>query len=711
MSRGEAAGSATRSTGALPIDRAGSRESLSRPGSRTLSRSGSSDSAQGRQAGLQQGMQQASLLRSGSPGSSQASFKVLSRQGSREDVDPSKDTFARDKELEGRPVVKVKPSFLSGNADAVTSVDLVIWAETQLGDRLIATGSIPAMGNWDPHQGVELSTNEAEYPVWRAALTAPTGSATVEYKYVIMRGDQCIWESDIENRMFTAEGAVLLLDDGRFNVEAVKLLNKDYLSVDRLRAIKAKRIEKIEAFEAAKPGHNDTIFVVTERLPLTVTKNAQTGALSFEWLSFAADTASRSLESTETDDGSEVVKVTRSASRHAGYVVENLRELRAQCRVIFIGGLGVDVPHERQEAVAEELWTSMQCVPVFLEPEVRAEYEDFCHSVLKPVFHFVHPTTIAMQRAFSSEDKWHQYVSVNREYVKPVLQHFNDGDLLMVFDYGLMMAPSLVGARARTANIGFFFNTPFPSSEIFRAIPKRKEALRSLLNADMICFHCFTYARHFLSCCSALLGLEHRPAKCGMISLNFNGHHVGVRACHVGIDAETIVRRLQEPNLLQQKEVWAGKLHERDRHVILVGYDDMEPLSGITLKLRAFRAMLRIFPEFRESAVLVQVAIPLHDARGELAYPDYVDEVQELVADINAKFPGAVLILKQKMSFTDRVALFSNADILVNCAVRHGLSLVPFEFVLARLAGTHVAANGEVRVDKGARKGGGASVR
>ena len=83
----------------------------------------------------------------------------------------------------------------------------------------------------------------------------------------------------------------------------------------------------------------------------------------------------------------------------------------------------------------------------------------------------------------------------------------------------------------------------------------------------------------------------------------------------------------------------------------------------------------------------LQVAIPLHDARGTLAYPDYVDEVQQLVDDINAKFPGAVVMIKQKMSFTDRVALFSNADILVNCAVRHGLSLVPFEFVLARLAG------------------------
>jgi len=48
----------------------------------------------------------------------------------------------------------------------------------------------------------------------------------------------------------------------------------------------SKKIEKIEAFEAAKPGASDSIFVVTERLPLTVSKNAATGKLSFEWLRF-----------------------------------------------------------------------------------------------------------------------------------------------------------------------------------------------------------------------------------------------------------------------------------------------------------------------------------------------------------------------------------------------------------------------------------------
>ena len=94
-----------------------------------------------------------------------------------------------------------------------------------------------------------------------------------------------------------------------------------------------------------------------------------------------------------------------------------------------------------------------------------------------------------------------------------------------------------------------------------------------------------------------------------------------------------------------------------------------------------------------------QVAIPLHDARGNLAFPDYVNEVQELVDDMNLTYPGSIVIMKHKMSFTDRVALFSNADILVNCAVRHGLSLVPFEFVLARLAGSDAVADEAPDID------------
>ena len=46
----------------------------------------------------------------------------------------------------GRPVAKVNASYLCGHENATTAVHLTIAVETELGDRIIATGSIPAMG-------------------------------------------------------------------------------------------------------------------------------------------------------------------------------------------------------------------------------------------------------------------------------------------------------------------------------------------------------------------------------------------------------------------------------------------------------------------------------------------------------------------------------------------------------------------------------------
>ncbi len=49
-------------------------------------------------------------------------------------------------DLAGRPQVKVKTSFLSGHEKSVTAVSLVVAVDTSPGDRVCATGSIPALG-------------------------------------------------------------------------------------------------------------------------------------------------------------------------------------------------------------------------------------------------------------------------------------------------------------------------------------------------------------------------------------------------------------------------------------------------------------------------------------------------------------------------------------------------------------------------------------
>lgn len=37
------------------------------------------------------------------------------------------------------------------------------------------------------------------------------------------------------------------------------------------------------------------------------------------------------------------------------------------------------------------------------------------------------------------------------------------------------------------ARIGLFLHTPFPPSEVFRALPQRQELLRGMLGADQVC--------------------------------------------------------------------------------------------------------------------------------------------------------------------------------------------------------------------------------
>ena len=47
-------------------------------------------------------------------------------------------------------------------------------------------------------------------------------------------------------------------------------------------------------------------------------------------------------------------------------------------------------------------------------------------------------------------------------------------------------------------------------------------------------FHTFDYARHFLSCCSRVLGLEHQPRK-GSIILEYYGRNVGIKIMPTGV--------------------------------------------------------------------------------------------------------------------------------------------------------------------------------
>lgn len=124
-------------------------------------------------------------------------------------------------------------------------------------------------------------------------------------------------------------------------------------------------------------------------------------------------------------------------------------------------------------------------------------------SILWPLFHY-HPGEITFD-----ESAWNAYTEANRLFAKAVAKDVQDGDLVWVHDYHLMLLPAMlreeIGSTKANVKIGFFLHTPFPSSEIYRILPVRNEILLGVLHCDLIGFHTYDYARHFLSSCSRIL--------------------------------------------------------------------------------------------------------------------------------------------------------------------------------------------------------------
>lgn len=98
------------------------------------------------------------------------------------------------------------------------------------------------------------------------------------------------------------------------------------------------------------------------------------------------------------------------------------------------------------------------------------------------------------------ESAWVAYKQVNQIFADRICEDLRDGDLVWVHDYHLMLLPSLIrhnlDQKGISVKIGWFLHTPFPSSEIWRVLPVRKELLEGVLQADLLGFHTYDYARH-----------------------------------------------------------------------------------------------------------------------------------------------------------------------------------------------------------------------
>ena len=229
--------------------------------------------------------------------------------------------------------------------------------------------------------------------------------------------------------------------------------------------------------------------------------------------------------------------------------------------------------------------------------------------------------------------------------------------------------------KPKNVKLGFFLHTPFPSSEIYRILPVRNEILEGILHCDLVGFHTYDYARHFLSSCTRILGLTTTPN-----GVEFQNKLVTVGAFPIGIDPEKYATGLQTDEIKQR----IAQLEKRFQGVkIIVGVDRLDYIKGMPQKLHAFEVFLTEHPEWVGKVILVQVAVP---SRGEVEeYQNLRAVVNELVGRINGKFGTIeftpIHFLHRSVAFTELASLYAISDACLVTSTRDGMNLVSYEYI------------------------------
>ncbi|CAH2037263.1 unnamed protein product [Thlaspi arvense] len=364
-----------------------------------------------------------------------------------------------------------------------------------------------------------------------------------------------------------------------------------------------------------------------------------------------------------------------------GGLVSGLLGVRAQFDTKWIGWPGVDVYDDVGKKSLCSSLAEMKCIPVFLEEVFDQYYNGYCNGILWPILHHMGlPQEDHNDRNKTYQTQYDAFKKANRMFLDVIKENYEEGDIVWCHDYHLMFLPQYLKEYNSKIKVGWFLHSPFPSSEVYKTLPSRSELLRSVLAADLLGFHTYDFARHFVSTCTRILGAEGTHE--GVMD---HGKVTRVAVFPIGIDPDRFINTCELPEVKQQmnelKERFAGKK-------VILGVDRLDMIKGIPQKFLGFEKFLEENPNWRDKVVLVQIAVPTRNDVPE--YRKVKAQVHGLVGRINGRF-GCVSSLPIhhldcSVNFSYLCALYAIADVMLVTSLRDGMNLVSYEFVACQEA-------------------------
>jgi trehalose 6-phosphate synthase/phosphatase len=359
-----------------------------------------------------------------------------------------------------------------------------------------------------------------------------------------------------------------------------------------------------------------------------------------------------------------------------GGLATGLSSLCRDRESLWIGWSGLadeELEANQWQSVHRQLREQYDSEPLRLSKKDLDEfYYGFCNNVIWPLFHYF-PTY-----ASYDPDLWEGYRRVNRMYFDKIDEVGEDRDIFWIHDYHLMLLPAMVRERFPRSRIGIFLHLPFPSFELFRLLPWRRQILEGLLGADLIGFHTRDYARHFLDSVARLTELEIKGDE-----VHHHGRSSRATDFPMGIDYDKYAGALDTAETRTAFERFQRQLEGQK---VILSVDRLDYSKGIIERLKAYELFLSRNPQYLGRVTLFAIVAPSRTRVPR--YNRLKREINELVGTINGRHGRVgwtpIHYFYRSFPFHRLTAAYGIADVLLVTALRDGMNLISKEYVATR---------------------------
>jgi trehalose 6-phosphate synthase len=346
---------------------------------------------------------------------------------------------------------------------------------------------------------------------------------------------------------------------------------------------------------------------------------------------------------------------------------------------------GASNPADRAIAESRQsLWLDGNCkltlVPI-ADEVAQPFYSSFCNPILWFIQHGLADQLTSDDLEAEARESWLAgYLPVNRLFADAVISDIDrhgHGARVMLHDYHLYVAASLIRRARPNAHLQQFVHIPWPAPSAWKLLPSWlvREMFRGLLANDSVVFQTEESAVNFVATCETYMPGEFR-ASASSARISYRGRSVHVWSNPISVDPWELSSLTASEEVERLRTALAKVAAEK----VIVRVDRLDPSKNILRGFRAFELLLSRRPDLYGRVKFLAFLVPSRSGIPE--YDSHARAVFSLIELINLRYgtpDWTPITVFHEHNRPQAIAGLGLYDVLLVNSVADGMNLVSKE--------------------------------